>query len=217
MRGAHHYVASSLTFPDPDRMIGRGHFRNPPEDWRGREPWARYGTPKFFTTIDTHGLFLLRLNVPSHVQKSKKFPPPWLRQPAGNNLAWVYSNELSLISEHGAIIEGIEAAWTSANVADGLNRYARFAISETDRMTPDRRAWAKPTLLAVYGLLAARPKSREFGYREAKRGESKTYLSFAGPLAVQALSTSREIESPVVNVILRGMIEAQVRLEVTHG
>lgn len=214
MKGAHHYAATRLTFPDPNRMYGRGRFRNPPEEWRGHAPWARQGTPKYRAMIVTHGLFLLRVNVPSHLSKSRLFPPPWLRRPAGTALVWVYSNEIPLISQHGAIIEGIEAAWTAGSVTDGLNRYAEWAIRETSVMPTERRAWAKPTLLAVYGLLAARPRAREFGYRDAVKGESKIYPTFGGPVAVSALRTSREIESPVVNVILRGMIEAQVRMEV---
>lgn len=219
MRGAHHYAASQVTFPNPDRMYGRGLFRHPPEIVTGY-PWARHGSPKYRSVMNTHGLFLLRINVPSHLQKSKTaFPPPWLRKPAGIRHAWVYSNEFPLLARHSVSVEGVEAAWTASTSSDHLNRYAAFATAETATMDDRRKRWAKPTLLAVYGLLAARPRTREFGYpadhaRVALKGEAKLYPTHGGMLAVSALSTSREMESPVVNVILRGMIEAQVRMEV---
>lgn len=215
MSGAHHHAASSLTFPHPDRLYGRGAFRNPPESVIGRESWARVGTPKFERTIRTHGLFLLRIAVPGHLQRTTTlYPPPWLRQPLGVRLAWVYSNELPLVRRFEARIEGIEAAWTASTTDAGLNRYAKWSLQETAAMGHGRKAWLKPTLLAAYGLLAARPRAREFGYKHAVNGEAATYLSSGGPIPVEVLKTTGEQDSPIANVIARGMIEAQVRAEV---
>lgn len=216
MTGAHHHAAAGLTFPDPNRMYARGRYRNPPETVSDGDPWARSGTRKFDAVIATHGLFLLRINVPHKARMEVgRFPPPWLSGASqGARLAWVYSNELPMIADHGALIEGIEAAWTAARTDDGLNRYAEWSIAETARMEPTRRAWAKATLLAAYGMLAARPRQREFGYKHAKRGEPAVYMTSGGPLQVEALTTKRELDSPVANVIARGMVEAEVRREV---
>lgn len=217
MRGAHHYAAAKLTFPHPDRLYARGNFREPPTTVpKYLAPWAPFGSPKCTSILKTHGLFLLRLNVPGWVHKTtKKFPPPWLRQQSGIRLAYVYSNELPILAEYGVVLEGVEAAWTASTTDDGLNRYASWSITETAEMSPLRKSWAKATLLSAYGLLAARPRHREFGYREVRGGGiPHVYLSSGGPIAVQAMRTVKELDSAVANVIARGMIEAEVRREV---
>lgn len=214
MRGAHHHAAASVIFPHPDRLYARGRYRNPPETVEGK-PWAIAGTSLANSVLRTHGLFLLRVNVPKHLQQSTDlFPPPWLRKPGGAHLAYVYSNELSLIREFGAVLEGVEAAWTSSTTDNALNRYAIWSQGETARMEPFRKGWAKPTLLAAYGMLAARPRRREFGYRHALRGVDNVYMTSGGPLPVKALRTNNELDSPTANVIARGMIEAEVRREI---
>lgn len=214
MTGAHHHAASRVTFCDPNRLYARGKYRTPPPVIEG-EPWAKFGTPKYLSTIRTHGLFLLRINVPKHLKSSKGFfPPPFLRQAPGSQLAYVYSNELELIEANGAIVEGIEAAWSSSTACAGLNRYGEWSIEASAAMTPLRKGWAKSTLLAAYGMLAARPQKREFGYRDAVRGEPAVYMTAGGPLDVKVLSTSKEVDSPIANVIARGMIEAEVRRDV---
>lgn len=132
----------------------------------------------------------------------------------GTRLAWIYTNEIPTIYALGGVIEGIDAAWTSFHADEGLNRYARWAIAEAAAMTPDRKRWGKATLLAAYGMLAARPTAREFGYRHAKSGTPHTYRTNSGPLPAMIVQQSHETESPVVNVIQRGMIEAEIRLQV---
>lgn len=69
----------------------------------------------------------------------------------------------------------------------------------------------KPALLATYGILASRPKQIEFGFRIAAKGEPVVYRTPHGGLEAMRVQTSRELESSVVNVIHRGMIEAETR------
>lgn len=224
MTGAHHYAAARVTFPHPDRLYARGLFRHPPDEIAGRDVWARAHTPKCDSILDTHGLMLARISIPSHLRRRNDtagfadtagiFPPPWLNRPAGIRHAYIYSNELPMIAEYGATLEGIEAAWTGSTTDNAINLYAEWCQQETGRMTPYRRAWAKPSLLSAYGMLAARPRHREFGYREAERGEDHVYMTAGGPLPVKALRSDSEIDSPIANVIARGMVEAQVRREV---
>lgn len=225
MTGAHHFAASRITFPHPDRLYARGQYRTPPtppenhppiQPWAPpRRPWAPAGTRICNSLLKTHGLFLLRVNVPGHLYKTTKFfPPPWLRRKSGSHIVYVYSNELPMIAEFGAVLEGVEAAWTASIVDDSLNRYADWSRAETAQMTTFRRAWAKSTLLSAYGMLAARPRRREFGYPDAAKGEPNVYMTSGGPLPVMALRTQHEMDSPIANVIARGMIEAEVRKEV---
>lgn len=209
MQAAHHYVASRLTFPDANSLFARGRFRHPPESVVGLEPWIRNDRPAFRRLIETHGMFLLRLHVPHSVVVPGRFPPPYARH-AGIRLAYVYSNEIPLLRELGVLIEGIEAAWTSAHVDQGLNRYATWAHGQVAQMDDTTRRWGKPTLLAVYGMLAARPNRIEFGFQRGN-GEPGAYFTPHGMLPVQIRRTERELESPIVNVIHRGMIEAEIR------
>jgi len=131
----------------------------------------------------------------------------------GRRLAYVYTNELPLIEELGGHIEGIVAAWVSCNRDTGINHYAQWALAEIATMTPERKRWAKTVLLATYGNLAALARVREHGYRTGT-GVQREYP--AGPSTVTAYShiTETETELPTVNVIHRGMIEAQQRTNV---
>ncbi len=211
MQSAHHVCASEITFPCPNGLLARGPFHNPPEDIAGREPWVRSSRPAFTSLLKSHGLLLIRLEVPRRATLAGMFAPPYMKKP-GLRLAWVYTNELPMIRELGGIVEGIEAAWTSYTADRGLNIYARWGMNEAASMSPQRKRWGKPTLLAVYGMLAARPTEREFGFRHAKGGMKHTYMTPGGPLPAVVRKQSKATESPVVNVIHRGMIEAEVRL-----
>lgn len=211
MSASHHYTAAQLTFPSANRLYARGRFRTTEttETPRPRsELWAPSGTHRYNAVIQSYGLFRLQLNVPA--LKADQFPPPYL-ETAGRKQAYVYSNELPLLKRLGVEIEGIDAAWSSHDTDDGLNRYAQWALTETALMSTLRKRWAKVILLATYGNLAARTRSTEFGYRTAKRGTPREYPAGPYVLPVVAHIDPREREFPTVNVVHRGMIEAEQR------
>lgn len=213
MTAAHHNAATSITFPDANRLFARGKYKNPPTTVeRGVRVWAKRDSDMYRNLIKTHGLFLLRVSLKRIPPKAYAtvFPPPYLKDPK-QQLIYVYSNELDLLASHDVYVEGIEAAWTSSATDTGLNKYAEWALSEVESMSSTRKSWGKPTLLATYGMLAARPNHIEFGFKHSSKGEDRIYMTSGGPLTVRALRTSREIESTTVNVIHRGMIEAEIR------
>lgn len=207
MHAAHHSCARDITFPSANGLLARGRFRDPPTVVDG-QPWLSPTSRGFRSLLASHGLLLIRLQSP-HLLPSA-FPPPYMKHP-GTTLAYVYTNELPLIRELGGIVEGIEAAWTSWTPDEGLGRFARWALAETAAMTDGRKRWGKSTLLAAYGMLAARPNEKEFGYADAVSGERKVYMTPGGPLPAIVKTLPGRMESPVVNVIHRGMIEAEVR------
>lgn len=208
MTAAHHTCAESIQFPNANTLLARGRFREPPTS-ATREPFTIPGRPAFTRLITSHGLLLVRLNVP-HIP-AERFPPPYMKE-AGVRNVWVYSNELPMIRELGGLVEGVEAAWSSWDPDPGLNQYARWALSQIASMADERKRWAKPVMLATYGMLAARPSAREYGYANARGGEKRVYMTSNGPLHVRVKSQEKETESPVVNVVHRGMIEAEVRM-----
>lgn len=212
LSAAHHHVASTLLFPSANGLFARGRFRNPPESVSGKRAWVLPGSAAFESLLRSHGLLLARIESPANVVLKGSFVPPYMEKP-GLSLAWIYTNEVPFIRELGGIIEGIDAAWTSYEHDPGLNKYADWALTETDGMADSRKRWAKPTMLAAYGMLAARPVQREYGYHHTVQGEEFTYMTSGGPLTVQRRQQEKLTEAPVVNVIHRGMIEAQVRLQ----
>lgn len=213
MASAHHHCAATLTFPHADRLMRRG-------DWATTDPTDNtvpYGRPQWepgTTAFDAmvnhaHGLLKVRLQVPAI--PATMFPPPCMEKP-GLRSAFVYTNELPTIRELGGVIVGIDAAWCSFQTDHGLNRYATWALTELATMDPDRKAWAKPVLLSVYGVLASKPKAMEMGHRRAKGGRI-TELP-AGKRTLPAYLRNLGIrEAPVVNVVQRGMIETETRTQ----
>lgn len=210
MTAAHHNAAADLTFPHADRLMRRGDFDTTDATdttvaW-GEPRWTP-GTVAFDHLIKSHGLLRVRLGVPDI--PSTLAPPPYMARP-GTRTAYVYTNELGYIRELGGHVLGIEAAWTAFQTDDGLNRYAAWALAELATMTPERKAWAKPALLSVYGVLAATPKNVLIGHRHGKGDQQELP---AGPRTIKAYITDlgcREV--PVANVVHRGMIEAETRL-----
>lgn len=207
MSGSHHHAAASIHFPSSNHLYARGAFRTP-DTTETTDIWTRHGTARFARIMQSHGLFLLQLNVPA--LKPDQFPPPYMEK-AGRVIAWVFSNELPALYALGGIVEAVAAAWTSYETETGLNHYAQWALTETATMDAARKRWAKVVLLAAYGNLAARARTTEFAYRTAQEGIPRDYP--AGPHRLPAIAhvTDIEREVPTVNTIHRGMIEAEQR------
>lgn len=211
MASAHHHVAARTTFPHADRLMRRG-------DWDSTDPTdttVPHGRPQWepgtrgFTELllGSHGLLRMRLRVPA---VPDGFPLPCMER-EGVRSAYVYTNEIPYLLSMGCSIEGIDAAWTAFQRDHGLNRYARWALSEIEAMPPERKRWAKPVLLSAYGILAAKPKLMEMGHRISKSGRIVELP--AGKLTLSAHMKRLGIrEVPVANVVQRGMIEAGTRL-----
>jgi hypothetical protein len=203
---AHHTHAKKIKFPCANELRSRGRYHTLQD-----RSYARYGTDKFKVLIQQAGLFYLAVEVP-HLT-SKDFPLPCLEGPTGYRRVFVHSNELSYLSELGVRVRHIIACWTSPKSETGLNKYAEWAIGQIEESTEASKPWLKPTLLSTYGVLAAKPKIMEFGFKHAKNGVPKKYPCGSGFLEVQAKISKTAREPMMANVIHRGMIEAETRLE----
>jgi hypothetical protein len=201
---AHHTSASKLRLPCANNLMARGRFATL-ED----EAWRKHGTTGYKVEIERAGLFYARIW--SQGGDGRKPVLPFMEK-RGSELRWFYSNELEELQAYGRI-EYLVAAWTSDQADTGINRYARWAVQQLAQTDEPNRGWVKPTLLSTYGILAAKAKHTEFGYKRAKGGEEKLYPIGTKRLAVLAKRSEKALESPVANVIHRGMIEAETRLE----
>jgi hypothetical protein len=209
MKSSHHTLAQRIEFPDPDTLYARGYFR---VDETGiGKPWLRNGTPAFRDFI-LNARGLLWAYVTTQEQQKERFPLPALMQ-GGSRMMYLYTNEVAYLRELGAHIDWISAAWTSPNQSSALNQYATWALEELSLATDTRRAWLKPTLLATYGVLAARPRPTEFGYKRAVGGERREYPAGSGVLEATSKRSLLDVESSTANVIYRGLIEAEQRVE----
>lgn len=220
MRSAHHNLAREITFPDPDTLHRGGPWQALPVGTVGTvgteshdelPEWVPFGTRRWERLARTHGLMLLSLSVPKIPET--RFPPPYAERP-GMVLAYVFTNELPMLRELGIAINYAVNAWVSHDTADGLNRYAEYALAQLDETDATRKAWLKGALLSPYGMLAARPRVQEFGYKRATGGEDRQYPAGRGLLSVKAKVSLTPHESPTANVIYRGMIEAEQRMRV---
>lgn len=210
MRSAHHYCASVIDFPSADHLVlhGRRITQQTLDDGIYRQAWSDRGRGRE-RLLSSHGLLLVQMTVP-YIPKYR-FPPPYMTKP-GRRLAWVYTNELPMIRSLGGIVEGIEAAYTSHIADSGLNKYAQWAMAETETLTAESKRWVKPALLSTYGMLAARPRIQTFGYKRADGGTPRTYPAGSGLITARVKETLHEIEPTTANVIHRGMIEAECRI-----
>lgn len=209
MENAHHVMARRLKFPDVNTLHAYGDMSwSAVEDKRAPRPFANGDS----SLLEQPGLFHVSLAVPTVPRD--RFPPPYMER-SGIYDIWIYSNELPMIYELGGRIRCIYAAYTSRGFDTGLNHYARFAIEQI-REHREYKHWLKPTLHCVYGLLAARALPFETGYWRASKGERIAYPMGNTSIIATAKIREAEIESRIVNVIHRGMIEAEVRKEALH-
>jgi hypothetical protein len=213
LKSAHHQAAAVLRFPHSDHLMMRGGWATTdPTDTTVPVGAARVkpGDPLFDNLVTKFlGLLRVRLSVPE--VPAHLFPPPHL-ETSGVVSAFIYTNEIATINALGAEIVGVDAWWGSFKRDDGLNRYAVWCLSENGTMSARRRAWAKPTLLSTYGILAAKPKPMEFGYRRSKGGKDGVYPAGSSKLPAKIITLGNR-EIPTANVIHRGMIEAWTRDE----
>lgn len=203
---AHHTAAKSLEFPNANSLRRYGHYSNLRD-----KAFAKAGTPKFDQFIGYPGLFYLAFETPRFHDNDFPLPNCEFKEP-GYHRGFFYSNEISYLKELKVRIRHIIACWVSPDIDPGLNRYSEWALSEIEQSKLDAKPWLKPTLLSTYGVLAAKPKHLEFGYKRAENAEPKRYPCGSGFIDVRAKRTKKEREPLMSNVIHRGMIEAQTRL-----
>lgn len=205
---AHHHAAATLEFPSANTLKRRGRHSTL-ED----RSFAKFGTPKYEELIGQYGLFYLAIETPRFFEAD--FPLPECvsgTSSYGYRRGYFYSNELPYLKEIGVRIRHIIACWTSPDRDYGLNKYSEWAVDEIAKAPSVSKPWLKPTLLSTYGVLAARPKVLEFGYKHAKGGEPKRYPCGNGFLDVEAKASTKMREPVMANVLHRGMIEAETRL-----
>jgi hypothetical protein len=200
---AHHYAASTVHLPHPDYLRAWGRF-----DEKTSTPWALPGTSEYEQVLEQYGLLKVRAEIPEHLPKERYVPPHLWH--GGDKDVFIYTNELTELIELGLRVRWISAAWTSRERDTGIQKYAEWAMSEGTKK-PETLQWKKPALLAAYGLLAARPKQLAFGWAQAENGTPEKWIIGGQVRDLLVTRTKKKMQTPLANVIQRGMIEAETR------
>lgn len=203
MKNAHHTISQEVDFPCANTLRAYGYFSTD----RKRE-WARAGSDKFNKAITKPGLFHVRITTPHMVRGS--FPLPFMEKP-GTSTAWVFSNEIPFIQELGGRIEAIYCAIISDSSDTGLSKYAQWSLEELEKRK-DQRIWLKPLLCSAYGVVAGKPRVLEIGWRIANTQDKDLYPMGGKMVPVNVIKSRRPVEPKIVNVIHRGIIEAEQRV-----
>jgi hypothetical protein len=231
---SHHTIAADVPLPAADLLRAQGRFHSLTDI-----PWAMPGTHRFDRVTNELGLLYVKLRV--RPGGPTRFIPPWAEPPtdpasqahrdrlsaedlsrrrAGEHLVFLWTNELRLLKRVGAEIVYVIAAWTTPHADDGIRRYARWAKSYLRGKPEVTRAWLKPTLLTLYGMLATRPRAPIAAWWQTK-GDARADVLPIGRslLPVKIREAQAEGEPSTNNVLQRGMIEAEMRtrsLELAH-
>jgi hypothetical protein len=205
-RQAHHRIVQTLPLPDANTLFARGYYGNLDESPDGY--YCTPADPLYHRTVNEPGVVLAGMH--SRFSRRREYRLP-VQDFNGFQRVMLYTNTIPFIEAHGSRIEGIYAAWTSDTADTGLARYGAWAQAELEHALTNRKRWLKPLLHSTYGLLAARPRPLEVGHRQAKGGKRTTFLLGAREFSVRAV-TLPNWQPNIVNVIQRGMIEAETQI-----
>lgn len=207
---AHHNIAATVPIPDPNGIRARGHHRDL-HNGIVRQ-WAAPGSKQYEYLRNEHvGLFAGLVSIPGSSHDVSHLRPPWARE-SGTRLVYWYSNEWSELDALGCTVSYVCAAWTAATTDKVVKEYADFALRTLETRT-SAKPIIKQTLLAAYGVLATRsdkPTFTAWGGVERGRLGVLTELPQAGTMVERKLKPSPR-QPTVVNVIARGIIEAETR------
>jgi hypothetical protein len=201
---AHHYAAATLALPAANRLYARGRFAT-----KCDSPYCGKRSPLFKHLLEQHGLFRVGCLIPRHLSGHL---PPWAQPTREGSVhdIYLYSNEIPFAESLGIEIFYISHCWTADSTDKGLAKFADWSTVQV-KNSGENKAWLKPTLLSAYGLLGVRPRKLKTGYYRNDKGTPQRYNLGATPITVKEVVTTKEIQSPIANVIQRGMIEAEVR------
>lgn len=199
---AHHRIASEIDLPDAN-VYARGYYHSDKN-----VIWCRAGSKRFEREISRYGLFKLSVTIPPSARFQHS--PRYCDKP-GDQVIYVYSNELDFLAGLGVHIRGIVASWTSNTIDYGIRAYANWALSINHRVDIQDRKTIKPILLSAYGVLASKPRILKYGFAKSVKGETKEITLGGLPVSMQVTETKKPGGDKLAHVIQRGMIEAETR------
>lgn len=203
-RTAYHIAAQEVPTPDPTSLFARGYF-NVPET---APLWTVPGEALYERTIRQPGIIYAQVEVLP--LRTHQIRPPAVQDPGRYRVA-IWTNELPVCTANGVRIEGITAAWTATRVDEGIPLYGAYAVTQITAASAFRKRWLKPTLHAVYGLLATRPRRVKIGHLRGKspnRTVARIGFGHEFPVAQADLGVIQPITA---NVATLGVLQSEIR------
>lgn len=212
-RSAHHETARRVTFTDADTLHGFG--RTGARATTDAPLLCSVNDPRWHELADAPGVLWLRVEVePAAVTRAT---PLAQFAGAGVHVVPVWSAELpDVMAEPGVRVLGAVGGIVSWRTSDALNGYAAWALGQLENAAGNRRRmrWLKPLLLAVYGTMAQSAKPVVmFSTEPTARSSPELVALGARVVEVHVARSSRAVEPRYVNVLDRGIIEAETRAE----
>lgn len=202
-RTAYHVAAQETPTPDPTSLFARGYFNDP----ISAPMWTVPGETLYNRTVSQPGIVYALVD--ARPARKNEVRPPAVKN-AGQYRAALWTNEIPLCEANGVTIRGLIAAWTATRADGGLPRYGSFAQRQISEASEYRRQWLKPTLHALYGLLATRPRVVKIGHLRgtSKRGIARIGFGHEFPVAQLDLGT---VQPVTANVAALGVLQAEIR------
>jgi hypothetical protein len=201
---AYHVAAQQTPTPDPTSLFARGYFNCPDT----APLWAIPGDGLYERTMRQPGIVYAQCEV--RPLRRHEIRPPAVRQ-HGRYRAALWTNEIDLAEQNGVTIIGLSAAWTATRPDPGLPKYGAYAEQQISTASEFRKRWLKPTLHALYGLLATRPRHVKIGHLRSKsRNDAKARIGFAHEFPVKQADLG-VIQPVTANVTALGILQAEIR------
>lgn len=209
-RSAHHNIVLQTKLPRPDAVHARGNYLL---DEPGR--WLALDSPSGQALMDgSHvGVLLCKIHISTVGPTREHLYPQWALK-RGTRYVWIWTPELRLIKDDPKLqLEYICAGISGSTYDDVLPEYARWAMSEINEGNQERAPHKKGPLLAAYGMLAFNSGNREAIYRYwgGENQKMKVEIPVAGLVGESRVKISGDSELSTVNVVARGLIEAETR------
>lgn len=210
---AHHNIGLQIKLPHPESIRARGYWktalRGKPKFWC--HPYSFIGEQ--IVKGELVGLHLAQIRV-AHTGPTVKHLLPPFAQKAGGYLVWIWTPDIRIINLTPQIlIESFYCSMSGTQDDEVLKEYAEWALAEIER-DKEKAKYKKPTLLSAWGMLGfdiiEKPILRYYSGTD-KKNATKVYIPVAGVVDEIRINMPKGIEPSVVNVVNRGLIEAETR------
>lgn len=203
-RTAYHVAAQEIPTPDPTTLFARGYFNAPDTS----PIWAPLNTELYRRTMAQPGIVYVQVEV--NYLRRYQVRPPAVKE-AGRYRCALWTNEVALCEANGVTVKGIVAAWTATRPDHGLPLYGAYAQRQITEASEARKRWLKPTLHALYGLLATRPRRVKIGHLRGRAQLSTVArIGFGHEFPVKQADLG-VIQPLTTNVAMLGVLQAEIR------
>lgn len=202
-RTAYHVAAQEVPTPNPTNLFARGYFADP----EAAPLWTVPGDALYDRTMAQPGIVYVQVDARA-LRHHERRPPAV--QTTGRYRAALWTNEVRLCEGNGVTIHGIVAAWTATTADPGLPHYGAYAEREITESSAFRKRWLKPTLHAVYGLLATRPRRVKIGHLRGTARRDTARIGFGHEFSV-AQADLGVIQPLTANVAMLGVLQSEIR------